>query len=232
MDYGKFEGMNIRKWFLVLAFSFGTVHVGMTQMRNQRLFKVDPAGLLFHELRVAVEQRLFKDKDYFWYLAPYGTHQSWLARDHERYDRPTFPQKYYGIGLRAGARRYFIPKGTSPEGFFFQAMISGRQTWVNNYNDDLQFVSRGSYTSLGLGAVVGYQKLYGPGFVPRKNFAYGIIGGLEYERHIFPANGVLSKDMLVRNWYQFPFFPHFLHGFRVYLGVEVGFAFLQKRLHW
>lgn len=219
------------KWPIIAALLLGCfIPVQAQQLRNNRLVKVDPAGWVFHEFRVAIERRLVQN--WFVYAAPYLTHQNWLARDNERYGRPTFPQKYYGLGMRAGIRRYFIPKDASPEGLFFQGMAGYRHTWVNNLDSDLNKVSQGRYGSLGLGAVVGYQKQYGPGFVNRKLFAYGIMGGLEYYRNFYPADGVMNNDLVTRNWYQFPFFPDFLQGFRVYIGVEVGFAFLQKRLHW
>jgi hypothetical protein len=221
----------MRKWVLIFTLLLGFwVPTLAQQLRNDRLVKVDPAGWVFHEFRVAFERRI--KENWFAYGAPYLMHQNWLARDNERYGRPTFPQKYYGLGGRIGIRRYFIPKNVSPEGLFFQGMICYRHTWVNNLDVDLNLVSKGRYGSVGLGAVVGYQKQYGPGFVNRKLFAYGIMGGLEYYRDAFPSNGVMNKSLVTQNWYEFPFFPDFLQGFRVYLGVEVGFAFLQRRLHW
>jgi hypothetical protein len=220
--------MRIRLILLTFCMTFaGTLAFG--QMRNNRLFKVDPAGFMFKELRVSIEQRILKD--YFWYASPYGFHQSWLSRDNERYGRPTNPQKYYALGFRAGARRYFFPKAQSPEGFFLQAMVSARHTWMNDYSDGLQLQARHRYANMGIGFLAGYQKLFGPGFVPRKNFAYGLIGGLEFSPFFFYKGGLEVSD-LVRNWYQFPFLPPGFSRFRVYFGVEVGFAFLQKHLHW
>jgi|GEM_PF-2341833 hypothetical protein len=200
-----------------------------TQMRNNFLFKVDPAGLMFRELRVSVEKRI--RKDFFAYVSPHAFHQTWLARDNEPFGRPQYPQKYYAVGIRLGVRKYLLPKESSPEGLFVQGILGYRHTWLQNFNDNLDLVSRHRYYNLGFGGMVGYQKLYGPGFVPRKNFAYGVMAGFEFMPYDFYQNN-LDASGIARAWYQFPFFPPEFSQFRFYLGVELGFAFLQRRLHW
>lgn len=199
------------------------------QLRKQRLFKVDPLGFVFKELRVAVEHRIIKDQNYFWYLGPYGYHHFWKSRSDERFGRPMNPQKYFGLGLRLGARKYFIPKSTSPHGFFVQAQIGARQLWLRNYSLELQITDRTHFFQLGLGGTVGYQWISGP----RKDFAYGFIGGVEFfAPPIFPAgSGYRTRD-ITSSWYEFPFLSAGHTGLRLYLGIEVGFAFLQKHLHW
>lgn len=199
------------------------------QLRKQRLFKVDPLSFVFKELRVAVEHRMFKDKDYFWYLAPYGYHQYWRGKSNDTFGRPGFPQKYYGVGLRAGARRYFLPAGMSPHGFFVQAQVGARQLWLTNYNTDLQIVDKTRIFQVSAGGTVGYQIITGP----RKDFAYGFMGGFElFGPPITPAGTGHDSVHMTSNWYEFPFLDKGHTGFRLYLGVEVGFAFLQKHLHW
>lgn len=197
------------------------------QFRKQRLFKVDPASGLFKELRVSVEHRIWRD--YFIYIAPNGYHHQWRGRANDRFGKPDIPQKYYGIGLRVGARRYFFPQEKSPQGFFVQAMAGWRNLWVHNYSPELQITSKVSYWQMGFGGTVGYQWLYGP----KKNFAYGFMGGLEYYMlDNIDRRGAIDRANIVQNWYDFPFFGQALQGLRVYLGIELGFAFLQKHLHW
>ena len=194
------------------------------QLRKNRLLKVDPAAGLFRELRVAMEHRLW-DGEWWGYLAPTGFHQNWLPKRNERLGRPENPQKYYGLGLRAGLRKYL--SGDSPKGLYLNGMAGYRYTWVNQYNDGLTFVARDRYHSLGVGFTVGWQELYG-----RKDvFAYGLHIGMEYYSS-FGNN--YDADNYVQNWYEFPFRwkPDVLYGFRLFIGVELGFAFLQKNLHW
>ena len=199
------------------------------QLRKQWLFKVDPASFLFKEFRVAIEQRVAKDKNYFWYIAPYGHYQRWTSRDRNRFNRPDYPQNYYGAGIRLGIRRYFIPKDMSPHGFFAQAHLGLRHTWLVNYTDDLQIDNKTRYFQGGIGAAVGYQWLTGP----KDNFTYGFIGGVEFYPLLeFKKTSQVDVEELTRNWYDIPFIGDRYHGFRVYLGIEVGFAFLQKNLHW
>lgn len=199
------------------------------QLRKERLFKIDPLSFVFKEFRVAVEHRLIKQKDYFGYIAPYGYHHYWRGKEADAFDRPTNPQKYFGIGLRVGARRYFIPKGTSPHGFFVQAHTGFRQLWLRDYDSGLMITDRTHYTQFCLGGTVGHQWISGP----RKDFAYGFIGGFEYfTRPLFPSGSGYTKGDLTSQWYEFPFLAGGTLGFRVYLGIELGFAFLQKHLHW
>lgn len=199
------------------------------QLRKQRLFKVDPVGGLFHELRVSVEHRMFGN--YFVYIQPSGFHQNYGGRENERFGKPGLPQKNYGLGLRLGARRYFLPANESPKGFFVQAMVGVRNIWVHNMSDRLQITTKTSYFQPGIGGTVGYQWLYGP----KKNFAYGFMGGFEYYPAPFTKfrkDSDYDMSQVVQNWYDFPFLGSALTGLRLYLGIEVGFAFLQKNLHW
>lgn len=198
------------------------------QLAKQRLFKVDPLSFVFKELRVSIEHRAYKD--YFWTISPFGYHQFWRSRSDEPFFRPEFPQKYYGAGIRLGARRYFIPKGASPHGFFLQAHTGYRHLWINHYTTDLEIFDKARFGQLLLGGTVGYQIITGP----RKDFCYGIIGGFE---KMFPvgyhsSTGATDKNDITSNWYEFPFLFRGRSGLRIYLGVEVGFAFLQKHLHW
>lgn len=218
----------MKTWVILALLLLGGAQVH-GQLRKQRLFKVDPLSFVFKEFRVAIEHRMFKDKDYFWYLAPYGYHQYWRGKSNDAFDRPGFPQKYYGVGLRAGARRYFLPAGMSPHGFFVQAQVGARQLWLNNYNTDLQIVDRTRIFQVSAGGTVGYQIITGP----RKDFAYGVMGGFELFGPPITPNGTGYDSVhMTSNWYEFPFLDKGHTGFRLYLGIEVGFAFLQKHLHW
>lgn len=211
--------------FFVALLSTGLM--GQRHMLKQRLFKVDPVSGLFKEIRVSVEHRLIKD--YFLYLSPHGYHQNWYPKRRERWQRPRYPQKYAGLGLRAGVRRYFFPKDQSPQGFFVQAMAGYRHTWVNNLNNELQIDYKTRFHQVGFGGTVGYQWLYGP----KKNFAYGFMGGFEYYASMFPKEDGFTIEDVTQNWFDFPFLgPSTLRGLRFYLGIELGFAFLQKHLHW
>jgi hypothetical protein len=208
------------------------------QLAKQRLFKVDPLSFVFKELRVAVEHRAFKD--YFWYVAPYGYHQFWLGRKPgiEKFGRPEYAQKYYGAGVRGGMRRYFIPKGASPHGFFVQAHVGVRHLWINNYDaastaggtSSLQIVDKSRFGQGCFGGTVGYQWIAGP----RKDFCYGFIGGFEkfVPLGYHSSSGTHDRTDITSNWYEFPFLLQGRSGLRLYLGIEVGFAFLQKHLHW
>lgn len=217
----------MKKWILILA-CLGLGMQMQAQLRKQRLFKVDPLSFVFKEFRVAVEHRLIKDKDYFGYIAPYGYHQFWRGKSSDGFHRPLNPQKYFGIGMRVGARRYFFPKGNSPHGFFVQGHLGFRQLWLRDYSNDLQITDRTHYTQFCLGGTVGYQWITGP----RKDFAYGFMGGFEYfTKPLFPDERY-TRDSLTSNWYEFPFLAGGNTGFRLYLGIELGFAFLQKHLHW
>jgi hypothetical protein len=212
-------------FFILLATSVQA----QLHMRKQRLFKVDPVGGLFHELRVSVENRLFGN--YFVYIQPAGFHQNYGGRENGRFGKPGLPQKNYGLGLRLGARRYFLPANKSPEGFFVHAMVGVRNIWVHNQSEALQVTSKTSYFQAGIGGMVGYQWLYGP----KKNFVYGFIGGFEYYPEPFTRfrkNSDYEMYDVVQNWYDFPFLGKTLAGLRLYLGIEIGFAFLQKDLHW
>lgn len=198
------------------------------QLAKQRLFKVDPLSFMFKELRVSVEHRVLKD--YFVYIGPYGYHQFWRGRADDRYDRPGFPQKYYGLGLRLGARRYLFPAKSSPHGFFVQAHLGLRQVWMHNFSTSLELVDKSRYNHFMFGGTVGYQWIAGP----RKDFAYGFIGGFEQTLLLghHSSTGNFGPDSITSNWYEFPFLVRGPNPFRLYLGIEVGFAFLQKHLHW
>lgn len=193
------------------------------QLQKQRLFKVDPVSGLFKEIRVAVEYRI---KGPFWaYVAPFGYHQTWIPRSNDRLGRPDNTQKYYGLGSRLGLRYYLSED--SPKGLFLLPMAAYRFNRVNQFDEGLSIVAREHFHSLGIGFAVGWQNLFGP----KENFAYGILGGMEYYRQ-FGSDYDVEK--YVQNWYEFPFSwkPDFFNGFRLYLGVELGFAFRQKHLHW
>ena len=221
-SFGKMKKLAFILMLLVAAMS------APAQLAKQRLFKVDPLSFVFKELRVAVEHRAFGD--YFWYVAPFGYHQFWKSRSSDAFDRPLFPQKYYGLGLRAGARRYFIPKKSSPHGFFVQAHLGMRQLWIHNYTTELQLVDRSRFMQAMFGGTVGYQWITGP----RKDFCYGFIGGFENYVPIayHSSTGGFTREDVTANWYEFPFLFNGRSGLRLYLGIEVGFAFLQKHLHW
>ena len=193
------------------------------QLPKQRLFKVDPLSGLFKEIRVVAEYRI---KGPFWaYVAPLGFHQNYIPRSNNNGNRPPNPQKYYGIGTRLGMK-YFLTEN-SPKGLFIQPMAIYKYNRVNHLSSGLEIVEKEQFHSLGVGFTVGWQNLFGP----KENFAYGVIGGMEYYRQF---GRMFEADEYVENWYQLPFAwkPEFLNGFRVYLGIELGFAFRQKHLHW
>lgn len=202
---------------------------GQYEFQKKRLFKVDPMSALFREFRVSVENHLFDN--FFWYLSPYGHHQTWLNKASENFDRPEHPQKKWGLGMRFGLRRYFFPKDKSPAGFFLHVMGGYRLSWVQNLNNNLIFTDKTHFHEIGAGAMIGYQWLYGPKH--KNNFVYGFMGGFEYYPLAFYQDGYGPGDFAKR-WYELHFLgnDHFLNGFRIYLGIEVGFAFRQKRLHW
>ena len=211
---------------VMLALVFSLPAAGQTtfgKIRKDRLFKVDPVSGLFKEIRVVVENRL--KGELWWFLSPHGYHHNWIPKNNDRQDRPDFPQKYYGIGLRGGARNYL--SGNSPMGLYIQAQAAYRRMWVNNMDERLQLQSRDKFNMWGIGAAIGWQNLYGA----KNNIAYGALAGLEYFRGFGPN---YNSENIVQNWYEFPFSwkPDFLDGFRLYLGIEIGFAFKQKNLHW
>jgi len=205
--------------FLALTFS----QAGAQHIKHDRLFKVDPASGLFKEFRVAVENR-WRDSDFFWYIAPFGYRQTSL-RDPEQ------PQKTVGFGLRSGLRKYFFTK-LSPEGFYLHGGFGLRHLWFRTYGEDLSLDQKTVIYMAGLNAMIGYQRLYGPRKVkPRAfpNFAYGAMLGLEWYQ---PIGSDEVADLRQNNWYQLSSGLGFLNGFRLYFGIELGFAFKQKRLHW
>lgn len=192
--------------------------MGEAQLRKDRSFRVDPVGGAFHEMRVAIENRIGKG-DNFWYFSPYLYHRNFLKSE---------PQKHFGPGFRLAYRRYLFTD-YSPEGFFLHAHAGYRLTFIQYMDDNLLITGRTMMHSPSLGFNIGHQWLYGPRM---RNFAYGFMGGLECFFN-FRSSEFRSRD-LPEGWYQLPFSwkPRFLDGFRVYLGFEVGFAFKQKRLHW
>lgn len=119
-------------------------------------------------------------------------------------------------------------------GLFLHVSGSYRHTWVNQMAEDLSMVGRDRFNSMGIGAMVGWQNLFSPRpwtTAKRINLAYGAMVGLEYNRHFGED---YEADRFIQNWYDFPFGwkPDFLNGFRFYLGVEIGFAMLQRSLRW
>lgn len=85
----------------------------------------------------------------------------------------------------------------------------------------LQVSDRLMIYSPGGGGSVGYQWLFGT----KMNFVVGFQGGVEYYQD-FRTRDPLRP--IVNYWYQLPF----LTGLRAYAGIELGFAFRQKALHW
>ena len=207
--------------FMISSSAWGQSTFG--QIRKDRLFKVDPLSGLFKEIRVVVENRL--KGELWWFVSPHGYHHNWIPKTNDRLGRPDNAQKYYGIGLRGGARNYL--SGKSPMGLYFQAQAAYRRMWVNQLDENLSLATRDKFNMWGIGATVGWQNLYGA----KDNIAYGALIGLEYFRGFGPN---YDSDRYVQNWYEFPFSwkPDFLDGFRLYLGIEIGFAFKQKNLHW
>lgn len=187
------------------------------QLRRDRLFKVDPVSAFFKEIRVSVENRL--KGDIFWYLAPHGHHQTSLKD----------LQKLFGAGARAGLRWYLLTD-YSPHGFYIHGGASYRYTWVHFMTPTLEIDRRVGFHSPGLNAWAGYQVIKGPR--NRRMFVGGVGAGMEYFFN-FPQN-IRREEGIRTNWYEFPSNGplSFLSGLRLYLTVEVGFAFLQKRLHW
>lgn len=193
------------------------------QLKNHRLFKVDPAGALFHELRCVVEHRFGTESDFFWVVSPYYHHHNSLK----------VSQKNYGAGVRFALRKYFAWKkiqNKSPQGLFFQPFAGYRFNSITQYGEFAEITSRAGVHQPSVGFVGGYQWLYGR----KDNLAYGFTFGLEYMA-FFPHKGdVITYDDLKENWYQIPFSgkPSFLKPLRLYIGIELGFAFRQLDLHW
>lgn len=213
----------MKRFFIGLGLLLFLATSSYGQLKKQRLFKVDPASGLFKEIRVAAEYRI---KGAIWaYAAPFGFHQTWIPRSNDRFDRPDSTLKTSSIGMRLGVKYFFSED--SPKGLFIQPMAAYKLNRTVLFDDGLNTVSRDFYNSVGVGFTVGWQNLFGP----KDNFAYGIMGGMEYYRHFGQG---YHPDRYVENWYNFPFpwKPEFLNGFRLYIGVELGFAFLQKHLHW
>ncbi len=206
----------MRRSFLFLFLAFWFALPASAQLRKDRLFKVDPASGLFKEFRVAMEHR-WRDSEWWGYAAPFGYYQNWFPKRNVRAGRPGVPQKYFGAGTRLGVRKYF--SGDSPKGLYVSGMAGYRYNWVNIYSTELAFVQRDRFHSVGVGGTVGWQELYGR----KDNLAYGAHVGLEYYRNY---GSRYRQGEYVRNWYEFA------GGFRLFIGVELGFAFLQKRLHW
>jgi hypothetical protein len=200
--------------FLGICFS----QTGYSQIRKDWSFRVDPLGGAFHEMRVAIEDR-FGKSDNFWYVSPYFYHRNYFKSE---------PQKHYGPGVRIGLRRYLFTD-YSPQGIFLHASAGYRLTRIQYYDSELLITDKTFMHSPSLGFNIGRQWLYGPRM---RNFAYGFMGGLEYFFN-FRQSEFRNRD-LPESWFQLPFSwkPQFLDGFRIYLGIEVGFAFKQKHLHW
>lgn len=206
----------LRKYLLFLLIStFCGAAYG--QLPKDRCFRVDPMGGAFHEMRVAVESRIAGDN--FWYFSPHLYHRNYLKSE---------PQKHFGPGFRLGFRKYLFAD-YAPEGFYINPSAGYRLTFIQYMSPELLITDRAIMHSPNVGFMVGHQWLYGPRM---RNFAYGVTGGLEYFFNFRPRE-FRDRD-LPESWFQLPFSwkPQFLDGFRVYLGVEVGFAFRQKRLHW
>lgn len=211
---------------ILLVCVFGFPLLGQStfgHIRKDRLFKIDPMSGAFSELRVVIEHRFINEV--WWFASPHGYHLNWIPKSNSREGTPLNPQKYAGIGMRGGARYYF--SGKSPMGLYGQAHAGYRWVWMQQMDEGLSVTSRNRYHLGGIGAAIGWQNLYGA----KDNLAYGIVGGLEYLRGF--GGGFDSLDV-VQRWYEFPFSwkPDILDGFRLYLGIELGFAFKQKRLHW
>lgn len=173
-----------------------------------------------------VEHRI-EQSEFFWVLSPYAFHEN-----NRNFNDIAFGQKYYGFGARAAVRKYFAWKrimNQSPQGLFFQPHAGYRMMFVSNYGPHNEIASRAVVHMPGVGFTGGYQWLYGR----KKNLAYGFTLGLEYLAFI-PHRAGITYDDTKENWYQFPFAwkPSFMNGIRLYLGIELGFAFRQLDLHW
>jgi hypothetical protein len=195
------------------------------QLPKNKMFHVDLAGVAFHELRCSYEFRL-KD-GWFGYVAPNGYY----------HDARKVQQQYAGLGVRLALRKYVVfkkkgklpPDKLPPVGLYLQAGPAYRYMHLSYVNDNLDIGDKTHFHQAGLFGAIGKQWTWGAW---NNDLCFGAMVGMEYLLHFFPSG--YTYDDTFENWYQFPFSwkPQFLNGFRLYAGIEVGFALREKHRHW
>lgn len=213
----------MRLRLLIFLFLLGCAASGYSQigkgyaasnLRKTWVFKVDPAGVAMNDFRVAYERHI--DGDWFWSVQP------------GYYLRNQPLQKRYGANVRLGIRKYFF-SDYSPHGFFLYLGGGYRYTRVNHHSEvDYEIEDRAQVHAPGGTFSIGHQWL----FRPRRDFAFSIQGGPEY---FYPfETGDLREDLWNPGIYE-PIYRAgnitALKGLRIYLSIEIGFAYRQKNRH-
>ena len=198
------------------------------QMPKKDLFQVDIAGVAFNELRCSYTWRL--TKGWFGYVAPDFYYDD-VRRAH---------QQYYGLGTRGAIRKHIVfrkkgklpPDQLPPVGLFLQGGLHYRFMHLKTIDPlTLDVGPKTGYHQAGPWAAIGRQWTWGAW---NRDLCFSGMAGMEYLFHAFPAGKGFTYEDTHENWYQFPFSwkPDFLNGFRLYVGIEVGFAMREKHLHW
>ena len=187
---------------------------GFSNLPKTWIFKVDPAGVAMNDFRAAYERHC--SGNWFYYVQP------------GLYLRNQPYQKRYGANVRFGIRRYLFTD-YAPHGLFVYLGGGYRYTRVNHHNEETyEIEDRAQIHAPGGTAAIGHQWL----LRPRDDFAFSIQGGAEY--YIPFETGDLREDQwkpgLYEPFYRFGNVP-VLRGLRIYLSVEIGFAFRQKHRH-
>lgn len=212
--------------FTILISLFLLMSSGLfAQLPKNKMFHVDIAGVAFHELRCSYEFRL-KD-GWFGYAAP----------NFYYHDARRTQQQYAGLGTRLAIRKYLVfrkkgkmpPDKLPPVGLYLQAGTAYRFMHLSYVNDNLDIGVKTHFHQAGIFGAIGKQWTWGAW---NKDLCFGGMVGMEYLLHFFPQG--YTYDDTIENWYQFPFSwkPQFLNGFRLYIGLEVGFALREKHRHW
>ena len=188
------------------------------QLPKTWLLKGDPTSAFFNEFRISYEHRI-REGSKFWYISPGYIHRDDIAKKQ---------QKQFGFQTRAGIRQYLSKRNNAPHGMFLYLGGGYRFTKVNIYDSDLAIERNTLVHSPGASFSIGHQWLLNP----YKNFVIGFHGGIEYYYDI-PGKDI-DRSEITEKWYQVPIAnkPDFLRGFRIMAGIEAGFAFRQKNLHW
>lgn len=224
--------MNFR-WAGLVLLAFVTwmgcsVAPAKAQMPKKDLFQVDITGVAFNELRCSYTWRV--KGGWFGYVAPNFYYD----------DVRKVGQQYYGLGCRGAVRKYIVfrkqgklpPDKLPPVGMFLQG--GGHYRFMHLKTIDPNTLDIGPKTGFhqaGVWATIGKQWTWGAW---NRDLCFSGMAGVEYLFHFFPAKNGFEYNDTHENWYQFPFSwkPQFLNGFRLYAGIEVGFALREQHRHW
>lgn len=213
--------------------------------RNVLVYKFDPLGGLFGELRFSFERKLSPHR-YFFSSAGYYQREDKLDVNGNPVDGPSqfgnilravfkspynkffytsagYFYKNYGFDreklhgpiFRAGIKQY-IKTLNAPEGAFVYLGIGYGLIRAQFYNLEYSLVHSEIIHKPGASFAIGHQWLWGM----KDNWVISMFGGMEYY-HIIRMKP--NYDPTV--WKNIP-------NFILYAGLEVGFSFRQKFRHW